>query len=78
MITVYTASECPWCQKVKTYLQSKQVVYKEINVEEDLEGREELVALTQQLNIPVIKINEAVITGFDRKEIDKQLDLLNS
>ncbi|MCM0757759.1 glutaredoxin family protein [Sporomusa sphaeroides DSM 2875] len=73
MVIVYTASDCPWCQKTKDYLRSKQVEFKEINVEVDIKGRDELLALTNQLNIPVLKMNDQVITGFDRQKIDEQL-----
>lgn len=78
MIVVFTASECPWCQKTKDYLRSKQVEFTEINVEADIKGREELLALTSQLNIPVLKINDQIITGFDRQKIDEQLASLKA
>ncbi|MBP2650538.1 MAG: glutaredoxin-like protein, YruB-family [Firmicutes bacterium] len=76
MITVYTSTDCPWCKKTKDYLKLKQAEFTEINVETDLAGRSELLALTNQLNIPVLKINDQVITGFDREKIDEQLAIL--
>lgn len=77
MITVFTAPECPWCHKVKAYLAQKEVKFVEINVAADLAGRNQLIDLTHQLHVPVLKINDAVITGFDRAQIDAQLAALS-
>ena len=46
MIKVYSIPDCPWCQKVKKYLELRQVKFQEVNIESDLEGRKELLALT--------------------------------
>ncbi|MDD3158325.1 glutaredoxin domain-containing protein [Anaeromusa sp.] len=73
MIKVYSIPDCPWCQKVKKYLELRQVKFQEVNIESDLEGRKELLALTKQLSVPVTSINGRLIVGFEREELDEAL-----
>ena len=47
-INVYTTPTCPWCGKVKEYLQAKGVQYSEIDVAADASGARRLVELTGQ------------------------------
>ena len=42
MVKVYSIPDCPWCHKVKKYLQARGVAYQEFNVEEDDAARDEL------------------------------------
>lgn len=76
MVKVYSTDSCPWCVKAKQYLKSKGVEYKEINVAEDMEGREEMVNLSGQMGVPVVNINGTIIVGFDRPAIDEALEEL--
>ena len=73
MIKVYSIPDCPWCQKVKKYLELRQVKFQEVNIESDLEGRKELLELTKQLSVPVTSINGRLIVGFEREELDEAL-----
>ena len=43
MIKVYSTESCPWCVKAKQYLKSKNIEYIEVNVGEDMKGREEMI-----------------------------------
>lgn len=76
-VTIYSAPWCAFCRMAKQYLQSKNVEYKEINVDEDQKGAREMVAKTGQSGIPVIEIGEATIIGFDRPRIDSALEQYN-
>jgi glutaredoxin 3 len=40
MITVYSKTHCPHCVNAKNYLQSRNINYHEVNIEEDTEARE--------------------------------------
>ena len=48
---VYTTPTCPWCGKVKEYLQAKGVQYSEIDVAADASGARRLVELTGQRSV---------------------------
>lgn len=73
MIKVYSIDNCPWCKKVKTYLNQKGVEYQEINVEDDENGFADMIKLSNQRNVPVIEINDDFVIGFDREKIDELL-----
>ena len=49
------------------------VSFKEINVERDPAAARDLVRKTGQGGVPVIKIGNAWIVGFDKGRIDKEL-----
>lgn len=74
MVKVYSTPICPWCDKAKDYLKRKEVEFTEYNVQEDMEAREEMIAKTKQMGVPVLDINGTYIVGFDRKAIDEALN----
>jgi glutaredoxin 3 len=43
MITVYSKHNCPFCDRAKALLESKQIPFNVINIEEQPEHRETLV-----------------------------------
>ena len=49
MVKVYSTNVCPWCVKAKDYLKSKGIEFEELNVQEDMAAREEMVAKTKQM-----------------------------
>jgi glutaredoxin len=51
------------------------VAYREVNVAEDPEGREELLRRTGQLAVPVTVIGEEVVVGFNRPRLVELLGL---
>lgn len=50
-------------------------MYREVNVAEDQEGREELLRRTGQLAVPVTVVDEEVVVGFDRPRLARLLGL---
>lgn len=73
MVKVYSTNSCPWCVKVKNYLKEKGVSFEELNVQEDMNAREEMVSKSKQMGVPVLDINGDIIIGFDRKAIETSL-----
>jgi glutaredoxin len=51
------------------------VAYRDVNVVEDLEGREELIRRTGQLAVPVTVIGDEVVLGFNRPRLVELLGL---
>ncbi|WP_461206380.1 glutaredoxin family protein [Clostridium sp. DL1XJH146] len=74
MIKVYSLPTCPHCQKAKRYFDKIEEEYVDINVGEDLEGRQEMFDLSHQKNVPVININGEIIVGFNKTAIDNALN----
>lgn len=76
MVTVYSLSTCPWCDKVKKYLKSKNVEFEERNIEESDADREACYKLTGDLAAPVTTIDgKEYVLGFDKAKIDALLGL---
>ncbi|GIM30050.1 NrdH-redoxin [Clostridium polyendosporum] len=75
MIKLYTTNSCPWCVKAKSYLRSQGMDFQELNVQDDMSAREEMVKKSRQMGVPVLDINGTVIIGFDKGAIDKALGL---
>jgi glutaredoxin 3 len=63
-VTLYTTEPCGFCRQAKALLQARGVVYREINLAKNPEGRSDLVALTGQLTFPQIVVGERAIGGF--------------
>jgi len=74
-VEMYTTPTCPWCKKAKDYLTEKGVHFTDHNVIEDPSKLQEMVELTGQRGVPVIRIGDKVIVGFDPAGIDKALEL---
>lgn len=74
MIKVYTTNTCPWCVKVKNYLKSENIEFEELNVQDDMAAREEMIKKSNQMGVPVLDINDNIIIGFDKPAILKALE----
>lgn len=75
MVKVYTTNTCPWCDKAKGYLKSKGIEFEELNVQDDMMAREEMIKKSKQLGVPVLDVNGTIIIGFDRPAIDTALNI---
>lgn len=73
MIKLYTTNTCPWCVKVKNYLRSEDIEFQELNVQDDMQAREEMIKKSNQMGVPVLDINNNIIIGFDKPAILKAL-----
>lgn len=75
MVKVYTTNTCPWCDKAKGYLKAKNVEFEELNVQDDMVAREEMVKKSKQMGVPVLDVNGTIIIGFDKTSIDSALNI---
>lgn len=74
MIKIYTTDSCPWCDKAKSYLKSQNLEFIELNVQDDMEARDEMIKKSRQMSVPVLDINDTIIIGFDKVAIMKALE----
>jgi glutaredoxin-like YruB-family protein len=74
-VIVYTTPSCSWCTTLKTYLDQKQVRYREINVASDSAAAEAMVRKSGQQGVPQTEINGQVVVGFDKNRIDQLLEI---
>ncbi len=64
-VTMFTTSTCPYCRNAKALLASKNVAYKELNVELDMNLRREMMTLSGRRTVPQIFIGDHHVGGFD-------------
>lgn len=64
-ILIYTAHRCGYCVMAKKLLDSKNVSYTEINVDEQDGMREEMIQKTNRRTVPQIYIGNFHVGGFD-------------
>lgn len=72
-VVLFSTSTCSWCRRAKKYFRENGVPFKEINVERDAEAARDIARKTGQTGVPVIKIGNKWIVGFDRPRIEKEL-----
>lgn len=63
-VTIYSTSVCHFCNLAKEYFKAHGIAYTEYNVGEDIARRKEMIELTGQLGVPVIRIGDEVVVGF--------------
>jgi glutaredoxin 3 len=64
-VVIYTTTFCPYCVRAKRLLDSKQVSYREIKVDNDPALRREMTRLSGQYTVPQIWIGDRHIGGCD-------------
>ena len=64
-ITLYVTGWCPYCQRAKALLDSKQLAFNEIDVDEDPKLRQEMTARSGRRTVPQIFIGERHVGGCD-------------
>lgn len=63
-IEVYTIDNCGYCDAAKALLASKNLSFKEININGDDQKRSELTARTAHRTMPQIFVDDQFIGGF--------------
>lgn len=74
MIKVYSTPTCPWSEKVKDYLKSKNARFIYVDVASNREERENMIEISGQQSVPVIDIHGEIVIGFDKPAINNALD----
>lgn len=72
-IIIYSTPTCGWCHKLKDYLKSKKIDFKDIDVSKDRQAAMKMVEQSGQMGVPQMEINGKVIVGFDKQAIDEEL-----
>ena len=77
MVKVYTVEGCPYCDKVKKYLKSKDVEFEAFDIEKDAAARADCLKLTGiDGAVPVTTIDgENYVLDFDKQKLDELLCL---
>lgn len=79
-ITIYSTPTCHFCHMAKDYLQENNTPFTDIDVSTDIVARTEMIEMTGQMGVPVIKIegegiDPVIMVGFNQKLIDETLGI---
>ncbi len=72
-VEIYSTATCHFCHMAKDWLTEKNIPFVDYNVGEDMAKRKEMVEITGQLGVPVIRIGEEVMVGYDESQLAKIL-----
>jgi glutaredoxin 3 len=72
-VTIYSTDTCHFCNLAKEYFKANGIAYTEHNVGTDPERRKEMIELTGQLGVPVIRIGDQVVVGFREDMVAQML-----
>jgi glutaredoxin 3 len=64
-ITIYTTNFCAYCVAAKNLLKSRGASWREVRVDLDAAGREEMRSRANRTSVPQIFIGDVYVGGFD-------------
>lgn len=74
-VTIYTTPTCPYCQMAKDFLEKNKIQFEEIDVSKDERSAMEVIKKSGHIGVPIIKINDHYVAGFNEEEIKRKLYL---
>ncbi len=74
-VAIYSTPTCHFCQMTKEFFAEHDVQYVNYDVSKDLEKRQEMFEITEQMGVPVIVIGEDVVIGFDEEKLSELLGI---
>jgi glutaredoxin-like YruB-family protein len=72
-VTIYSTPVCHFCHMAKDFFAENNIAYTEHDVASDLDKRAEMVDMTGQMGVPVIRIGDDVVIGFDEGKVKELL-----
>lgn len=74
-ITIYSTPVCHYCNLAKEFFKANNIAYTEYNVAADAQRRTEMVDLTGQLGVPVIRVGDQITVGFSEAHMRELLGM---
>lgn len=74
-VIIYSTPTCHFCQMAKAFFTNNNITYTDLNVAEDAEKRQEMIEVTGQMGVPVIKIGDEYLVGFNEGKIREMLEM---
>ncbi len=72
-VTIYSTPTCHFCHAAKEFFAENNVSYTEHDVASDMDKRAEMIDMTGQMGVPVIRIGDDVVIGFDEDKVKELL-----
>ena len=74
-VVIYSTPVCHFCQEAKEFFAENNIEYTEHDVASDADKRQEMIDMTGKMGVPVIKIGNDVVVGFDEEKLKELLQL---
>ena len=74
-VTIYSTPTCHFCHAAKEFFKEHHIEYTDNDVSENVENRKKMIEMTGQMGVPVIKIGDDIIVGFDEQKIRELLKI---
>lgn len=74
-VTIYSTPVCHFCHAAKEFFTENNVEYTENDVAADPDKRQEMIDMTGQMGVPVIRIGDDVVIGFDEAKVKELLGM---
>lgn len=72
-VSIYSTPVCHFCHLAKDFFAANNIAFTEYDVASDMEKRSEMVDMTGQMGVPVIRIGDDVVVGFDEAKVKELL-----
>lgn len=70
-IIIYTTPSCGYCKMAKAFFKEHNLQYQEKDLASDAVARDEMIAKSNQLSVPVIDIDGQIVVGFDKQKLSE-------
>ena len=74
-VTIYSTPACHFCHAAKDFFTENNVTFTDHDVAADMEKRQEMVEASGQMGVPVIRIGDDVVVGFDEEKVKELLKI---
>jgi len=73
-VVLYVAPKCASCDAARSYLNSRKIPFKEVNVEGNRDVQQQLIAKSGGLAVPTISVGEKVMRGYLESLVEGELN----
>ncbi len=74
-VIVFSTPTCPFCHQAKAYLKEKGVEFEDVDVSQDQQRAQQMVERSGQMGVPQLWIDDQVVVGFNRPQINMMLGI---
>ena len=74
-VVIYSTPTCHFCALTKDYFAKNNIQFTNFDVATDFEKRQEMIEMTGQMGVPVIRIGNDVVIGFDQPKLAELLHI---
>ena len=74
-VEIFSTPTCHFCQLSTEFFDAHNVQYTNHDVSTDLVQRQAMIEMTGQMGVPVIKIGNDIVIGFDKEKLGELLHI---